>query len=216
MPEVNQKGTWEVAGAAMLCLRLTSPVACAAREVYNRPTMTIGDDNMKALSAFAAVGGEFCEFVDSLHAGRMQGMYRALEMLLARLHSAILPVEIEMPENEHPEHEKPKVETAEEIALAKRLAVTFGNECDALHEWHVGFEDDENHCAAERAGTLPDDIASIYWDIRRGLVLWNLGTPDAQAESAWEWRFGYEHHWGDHLFRAVTTVHEARYQAYAD
>ena len=69
---------------------------------------------------------------------------------------------------------------------------------------------------AFRAGMLWDDLASIYQDLHDGLALWDLGTEDAQAEATWPWRFNYEAHWGEHLFRAMTTVHEARYQLYED
>jgi hypothetical protein len=178
--------------------------------------MSIPDDNMHALSAFAAVAGEFCEFIGGIRDNRPERMYQTLETLLARLHLAILPVQIETPEKEHPEYKKLRIGTAEDTSLGKALAVTFGKECGALREWHGSFADDESRCDAERAGGLPDDLASIYADVRYGLALWTLGTPDAQVEAAWEWRWGYEHHWGDHLFRAITTIHEARYQAQAD
>ena len=59
---------------------------------------------------------------------------------------------------------------------------------------------------------LFDDLADIYRDVHHGLALWNASTPDAQAEAAWQWRWNYEHHWGEHLFRAMLTVHEVRYQ----
>ena len=56
-----------------------------------------------------------------------------------------------------------------------------------------------------------DDLADIYRDLHNGLVLWNRGRPNAQAQAAWQWRFDYEMHWGEHLFRAMLTVHEIRY-----
>jgi len=59
---------------------------------------------------------------------------------------------------------------------------------------------------------LFDDLTDIYRELRDGLALWKEATPDAQAEAAWQWRFNYEIHWGEHLFRAMLTVHEIRYQ----
>jgi hypothetical protein len=70
--------------------------------------------------------------------------------------------------------------------------------------------------ATPSAASLGDDVAEAYVDILYGITLWRLGTPDARADAAFQWRWGYEHHWGDHLFLAITTVHEARYQAIAD
>jgi len=65
---------------------------------------------------------------------------------------------------------------------------------------------------ATRAEMLWDDLADIYHDLQMGLHHWQSGTPQGRETAAWEWRLHYEFHWGDHLFRAMTTVHEVRYQ----
>lgn len=58
---------------------------------------------------------------------------------------------------------------------------------------------------------LWDDLTDLYVDLRRGLSLYERGGRDDVSEAVWWWRFGYEHHWGSHLFRALATVHEIRY-----
>lgn len=67
-----------------------------------------------------------------------------------------------------------------------------------------------------RALMLWDDLTDIYLDLRHGLDLYAVGDPDHIAEAFWQWRSGYENHWGRHLFRALMTVHEIRYRLYLD
>ena len=43
------------------------------------------------------------------------------------------------------------------------------------------------------AGSLSDDLADIYRDLRRGLA---AAERDIE-EAVWDWRFSYETHWGN-------------------
>lgn len=181
--------------------------------------MAISPDNMNALSAFASVAAEYCALIDSLGDGRPADLYMKLEELLVRLHGAILPVEKEMPDKEHPEFEKFEMTNDQWHGVAMTIGEAVGEESGRLYMEHGGANADATEVEmyyATRAGMLWDDLADIYRELHDGLALWELACPDAQAQAAWEWRFGYESHWGYHLFRAMTTVYEARYQLYAD
>ena len=52
------------------------------------------------------------------------------------------------------------------------------------------------------AGSLSDDLADIYRDLRRGLA----AAERDIAEAVWNWRFSYETHWGDHATDAIRTL----------
>lgn len=52
---------------------------------------------------------------------------------------------------------------------------------------------------------LADDLADIYRDIKGGLVLFDSQHP---IDAAWEWRFGFQTHWGHHLVGAQRAIHE--------
>jgi hypothetical protein len=174
---------------------------------------------MRALAAFAVVVGEYCAFVDSLRAGRPKDLYRRFEELLARLHAAILPVEKEWGHRKHRQFAKLRMTHDQWRDVAHLVAGLITEETGALYQWHRGLNpevDERDDYEATRVEMLWDDLAGLYHDLHHGLALWNLQTPDAIAEAAWEWRFDYEIHWGEHLFRAMQTVHEARYQVFAD
>ena len=175
--------------------------------------------NLNALSAFADVAEEYCALIDSLRDGRPSSLYRTMEALLPRLHLAILPVETEMASKERPEFEKLAMTHDQWRDIADLISATVAAESGELVKWHeeLGGQDgrSDDYCAT-RVAVLWDDLADIYRGLLDGLNLWKIGTADAQAEASWEWRYNYEIHWGDHLFRAMTTVHEARYHLYAD
>ena len=53
-------------------------------------------------------------------------------------------------------------------------------------------------------GSLADDIADIYRDLKEGLDDIHL----ARAEDIiWEWRLGFSSHWGKHAIDALRTIH---------
>jgi Domain of unknown function (DUF5063) len=55
-------------------------------------------------------------------------------------------------------------------------------------------------------GALSDDVADVYADLARGLALWEADKRDA---AVWEWRFGFDIHWGDHAIDALRALHRA-------
>jgi hypothetical protein len=52
--------------------------------------------------------------------------------------------------------------------------------------------------------TLFDDLTDIYHDLKRGLLIYELGEL---SEAVWEWRFNFEIHWGAHLTGAQRAIH---------
>ena len=61
------------------------------------------------------------------------------------------------------------------------------------------------------AGSLADDLASIYQDLQRGLAIWSLRTPKARRDAVWEWRLNFEIHWGHHVLDALRALHARRF-----
>jgi hypothetical protein len=52
--------------------------------------------------------------------------------------------------------------------------------------------------------TLSDDILDIYKDVKKGILLYQRNE---QIEAIWEWKFGFEIHWGSHAVDAIRTLH---------
>lgn len=55
-------------------------------------------------------------------------------------------------------------------------------------------------------GSLSDDVLDIYYDLKRGLVAYDAGQIGA---AVWEWRFHFDHHWGDHAVDALRALQRA-------
>jgi len=52
-------------------------------------------------------------------------------------------------------------------------------------------------------GSLSDDLADILLDLEDGEMLWERGDFDS---AVWEWRFGFESHWGEHVTGALRAI----------
>ena len=61
------------------------------------------------------------------------------------------------------------------------------------------------------AGGLGDDLSDIYYDLRTGLEVWNPRDPIRTADVVWDWRFGFESHWGQHLVDGLRALHWMRH-----
>ena len=59
-------------------------------------------------------------------------------------------------------------------------------------------------------GDLADDLADIWRDLKKGLVLYDAGRIQA---AVWEWRNGFNSHWGRHAAGAFFALHCWRTEA---
>lgn len=56
-------------------------------------------------------------------------------------------------------------------------------------------------------GSLSDDIADIYGDIKKELNNFDIGTIEAQEHAVFILRLMFMSHWGDHLTSALKALH---------
>lgn len=56
------------------------------------------------------------------------------------------------------------------------------------------------------AGSLSDDFLEIYRDLKGGLVAFDDGL---HQDAVWEWRFHFDHHWGEHAVDALRALQRA-------
>jgi len=85
---------------------------------------------------------------------------------------------------------------------------------DNLGRWDVhweGFHPYRLDPKDPMAGSLADDLASIYRDLKRGLAIWSLGTPKARRDAVWDLRYNFEIHWGRHVLVALRALHARRF-----
>lgn len=141
--------------------------------------------------AFVAAANRFCEFVETassvknvserLHVGR-----RFLANLVAA--GAALPL-VEA--------------TTDEVLLWDGSPPDWPGFGPHDFYWEVfdPYVDEERV-----AGSLSDDFLDIYRDLKRGLMAFDRGqTQDA----VWQWRFHFDHHWGEHAVDALRALQRA-------
>lgn len=96
------------------------------------------------------------------------------------------------------EYEDPRDLAAATRAVSVNLTALLG-ESDLY--WEVF---DPRDLSDPVAGSLLDDLADIYRDLRRGLHILSTGSPD---DAMWEWRFSFDTHWGNHATDAIRVLH---------
>jgi hypothetical protein len=72
--------------------------------------------------------------------------------------------------------------------------------------WEV-FDPTDHNDTKPVCGDLVDDIGDIYKDIKEGLMTFDLGTPASREDAVWNFRFGFEKHWGGHAISALRAIH---------
>ena len=55
-------------------------------------------------------------------------------------------------------------------------------------------------------GSLADDLADTYFDLKEGLALQEAGETEP-SRVIWEWRFSFDIHWGEHALSALRSLY---------
>ena len=152
----------------------------------------------------------YCALIDLLASGKPDHFYERLHACLSRLakSAAELPNDCCAREVAREGHEMTHEEWGGVITQINRAV---RQEVRRLIEADKDYPD-----SAARAFMLSDSLADIYRDLRDGLQFCDLANDGGMQEAVWQWRFGYEHHWGLHLFDALHTVHRIRYELYEE
>jgi len=145
-----------------------------------------------AVDAFVDQARLFCAFVErssglSLRERLLEARQRLLGLYTA---GSVLPV-VEPPEGIDASWDRQR-------APGWRGFETL----EAYWEVFDPYEEDAPVCTV-----LSDDVLDIYFDVQRGLDLWDRDVPCTAA--IWEWRFHFDTHWGDHAIDALRALHRA-------
>lgn len=144
-----------------------------------------------AVEAFAEIARRYCSWAESPF-GEPRGEMRAARRLLAELHRAAL----ELPDLDPGEKSEVVIPAGLWEAVCGRFRMLpvegYWDVFDPLKEEAPVFN------------TLFDDLTDIYRDLKEGELLYTRGLV---AEAVWEWRFGFQIHWGAHLTGAQRAIH---------
>lgn len=141
-----------------------------------------------------------------------------VHVLLPALYSAGLALPVQPEDAFEDDPEEPADERASDTATTTYLArwrPLFNTLSKQIPpRWNIYQEIFDPYAEPHEAavtGSLADDLADIYCDLWRGRELWAQGQFGA---AVWEWRFGFESHWGEHVtgalrgIRTLAAVHD--------
>ena len=128
-----------------------------------------------------------------------------------RAHDFLMRCAILLPQIYAVAHQLPKSllldESSNKIDLASEVNVVWRAISQLLGEHNSYFEvfdplNDEEAIPQ----TISDDLAGIYNDLKTGLIEFDLNTDVSRDNALWEWRFGLENHFGDHLVDVLRPI----------
>jgi len=148
----------------------------------------------QAIASFAATAQAFCAWAEGMPSTPASEASRA-RVLLAALYDGALALPAGTVTDEP---SPPRIGQEAWSALYRRFgALPVGT-------YACCFEPLTIPPAESTLGDLADDLADIYRDLHAGLLLYGDGRHD---EAAWEWRFHFEVHWGQHALDALRALH---------
>jgi hypothetical protein len=175
-----------------------------------------------ALDQFAAVTRQFCSLLESREQVEVRVLTAQVHLLLSELYT----LSLRLPstdilfdggdEDEDEDEYELDEETPSEASAGRRLdpdrlsveaASKLRSSLESIFEDACYYREVFDPWEAddpEVTGSLGDDLTDIYGDLISGLRKWDRGEGGA---ALWEWRFGFEIHWGEHVTGAIRALH---------
>jgi hypothetical protein len=176
--------------------------------------MSISDDYVVVAERFGAVARKYCDIVDSSstsdRSDLLAQIYEVLPTLIdAAIHlpdagTLVVDAEDEEDENSRDANPTPSPDGGAWDELHRSLKKRLGDTDTYLTVFDAATDKEAIH------GSLSDDIAEIYRDLKDDLVLMDRNAA-APQNALWEWRYGFDSHWGHHAMSALKTIHDIRY-----
>jgi hypothetical protein len=160
-----------------------------------------------AIRAFVEEAGGYCLLIESNESSNSWTFAQACLSRLLRLYDSAL----HLPELE-PETQSLLSGISHEEWESMREHV--GRKLARDYYWEI-FEPLEEQKPEPVAGSLSDDLADIWRDLKPGLRECN-GTVVAIQDIVWQWRFSFETHWGHHAAGAIAALHALCFGQFAD
>lgn len=116
----------------------------------------------------------------------------------------------------------PQVEPTTEAVLAdmtheswdpirRKISLRFQRD----YYWQV-FEPPESDPPEVVGGSLSDDLADIWRDIKPGLEAMRASAHEVDPNVIWDWRFSFETHWAQHAAGAINAHNALCFGQFAD
>jgi hypothetical protein len=163
--------------------------------------MTDPNKNAEIADRFGVVASQFCSIVDSASTlDRTSFVLQVYKTLPKLIDEAIHLQDVQSSDDQ----KATKGTVRQGMEEWKRLYTSLREKLGEWDQYRQVFDPTQDAEAVH--GSLADDIADIYRDLKRGLDLKEAITPHPE-DSIWEWRFGFYSHWGHHAMDALLTIH---------
>lgn len=154
----------------------------------------------KETKDFLRIVREFCAFVESSEKTDKEFLRQLQSLLLVLYYHAI---SLSWTSLDHNEEFADKLSKEEQKNILKIISDKIG---EGRFYWDV-FDPTNDKDTEPVCGDLVDDLGDIYKDVKKGLLNFDLGTIASKDQAVWDWKFGFEKHWGQHAIDALRTIH---------
>jgi hypothetical protein len=165
-----------------------------------RNTLT---DSAELADRFGVVATRFCSVVDcALSIEKTDLLAQIYQILPKLIDEAISLPDVELSDSDDRAVGKAKARQGE-----KEWGQLYNSLKEKLGEWdsyHQVFDPTEDEEAIP--GSLADDLADIYRDLKEGLVLSETHRA-CPEDMIWHWRLLFYSHWGKHAMDALLAIH---------
>jgi len=164
--------------------------------------MSAAHNNREIADRFRVIALRFCSLVDAApNMDRTELLVAVYRMLPGLIDEAVRLPEVELSEK-HDElaPKAARLRSHDHQRLYPMLKEKLGD-WDLYRHVFDPTKDEE-----AILGTLSDDLADIYHDLKDGLILdETLQAPP--EDSIWTWRLLFHSHWGEHAISALGAIH---------
>ena len=162
--------------------------------------MGIPNNSAEVAVSFAVVAKKFCALVDSApdidRSEFVAQVYRVLSKLIDEA--------VQMPDVERSDNQRRRSPLNVRHQEWERLYNALKEKLGDWNLYRQVFDPTQDNEAI--FGSLADDLADIYGDLRKGLEL-NDACPSQREDAIWEWRVLFYSHWGKHAIDALQAIH---------
>jgi len=166
-------------------------------------------DNVEIAGRFAGIANRFCSVVDSASGMERTELLLQIYRILPKLiDEAISLPEVKLSDSDDPQggNSQPafQVKVRQHVQEWDQLYNLLKKRLGDWDRYSQVFDPTEDNEAI--FGSLADDIADIYLDLKEGLVPSEThGTPP--EDIIWSWRLLFYSHWGKHAMDALLAIH---------
>ncbi|RLA20914.1 MAG: DUF5063 domain-containing protein [Gammaproteobacteria bacterium] len=152
--------------------------------------------------ALASAANDFCQLIENIKKLEESEWLFPITQSLAQLHATVL--QFDSGGIDYRFFTLPDLDDRFELFFSLKL---FLKEQDSYP-----LERDLSTDSVGTTGSLADDFADIYFELKRGLNLLDAGVIHCEEEALKLWQSGFILHWGQHLVDAQRHLYRLRIQ----